>query len=296
MTSTVQNSPSTSKKQGGYAARTKTVNAIVYAILAVMVVVWIFPIVWLVLQSFRGEKGKYVDYIFPHEWTFNNYVNLFTNETFPFGKWFMNTLIIAIFSCIISTLFILMVSYAFSRLRFKSRKTFLNLGLILGMFPGFMSMAAIYSIMEMLGLGQSLFALVIVYSAGAGLGYQVAKGYFDTIPRSLDEAAKIDGATRSQIFWQIILPLSKPIIVYTALTTFISPWTDYIFVSYFMKDNMDNLTVAAGLYKMLDKESVYEYFTTFCAGAVVVAIPITILFVIMQRFYVAGVTGGAVKG
>ncbi|MDD6488359.1 MAG: sugar ABC transporter permease [Clostridia bacterium] len=261
-----------------------------------MVVIWIFPIVWLVLQSFRGEKGKYVDYIFPHEWTFNNYVNLFTNETFPFGRWFMNTLIIAIFSCIISTLFILMVSYAFSRLRFKSRKTFLNLGLILGMFPGFMSMAAVYAIMEMLNLGQSLFALVIVYSAGAGLGYQVAKGYFDTIPRSLDEAAKIDGATRSQIFWQIILPLSKPIIVYTALTTFISPWTDYIFVSYFMKDNMDNLTVAAGLYKMLDKESVYEYFTTFCAGAVVVAIPITILFVIMQRFYVAGVTGGAVKG
>ena len=164
------------------------------------------------------------------------------------------------------------------------------------MFPGFMSMAAVYAIMEMLGLSQSLFALVIVYSAGAGLGYQVAKGYFDTIPRSLDEAAKIDGATRSQIFWKIILPLSKPIIVYTALTTFIGPWTDYIFVSYFMKDNMENLTVAAGLYKMLERESVYEYFTTFCAGAVVVAIPITILFVIMQRFYVAGVTGGAVKG
>ena len=288
--------PSTSKKQGGYAARNKTINVIVYAILAVMVVIWIFPIVWLVLQSFRGEKGKYVSYILPHEWTFNNYVNLFTNETFPFGRWFMNTLIIAIFSCIISTLFILMVSYAFSRLRFKSRKTFLNLGLILGMFPGFMSMAAVYAIMEMLGLSQSLLALVIVYSAGAGLGYQVAKGYFDTIPRSLDEAAKIDGATRSQIFWKIILPLSKPIIVYTALTTFIGPWTDYIFVSYFMKDNMENLTVAAGLYKMLERESVYEYFTTFCAGAVVVAIPITILFVIMQRFYVAGVTGGAVKG
>ena len=295
MTTTVQNSPST-KKQGGYAARTKAVNIVVYVILAVMSIIWIFPIVWLLLQSFRGEKGTYVDYLLPKEWTFNNYVNLFTNEIFPFGKWFMNTLIIAIFSCIISTLFVLMVSYAFSRLRFKSRKTFLNLGLILGMFPGFMSMAATYAIMEMFGLSQSLFALVIVYSAGAGLGYQIAKGYFDTIPRSLDEAAKIDGATKSQIFWKIILPLSKPIIVYTALTTFISPWTDYIFVSYFMKDNMDNLTVAAGLYKMLNKETIYEYFTTFCAGAVVVAIPITVLFVIMQKFYVAGVTGGAVKG
>lgn len=294
MTTTTATAPT--KKQGGYAAKNKTINIIVYIILAVMVVIWIFPIVWLVLQSLRGEKGTYVAYILPKQWTFNNYVNLFTNDTFPFGRWFMNTLIIAIFSCIISTLFILMVSYAFSRLRFKSRKTFLNIGLILGMFPGFMSMAATYAIMEMLGLSQSLVALVIVYSAGAGLGYQVAKGYFDTIPRSLDEAAKIDGATRSQIFWQIILPLSKPIVVYTALTTFISPWTDYIFVSYFMKDNIDNFTVAAGLYKMLNRESIYEYFTTFCAGAVVVAIPITILFVIMQRFYVAGVTGGAVKG
>ena len=294
MTTTTATAPT--KKQGGYAAKNKTINIIVYIILAVMVVIWIFPIVWLVLQSLRGEKGTYVAYILPKQWTFNNYVNLFTNDTFPFGRWFMNTLIIAIFSCIISTLFILMVSYAFSRLRFKSRKTFLNIGLILGMFPGFMSMAATYAIMEMLGLSQSLVALVIVYSAGAGLGYQVAKGYFDTIPRSLDEAAKIDGATRSQIFRQIILPLSKPIVVYTALTTFISPWTDYIFVSYFMKDNIDNFTVAAGLYKMLNRESIYEYFTTFCAGAVVVAIPITILFVIMQRFYVAGVTGGAVKG
>lgn len=283
-------------KTKSYAASRKAVNIIVYVILAVMAFVWILPIVWLVLQSLRGEEGAYVDYLFPKEWTFNNYVRLFTDEQFPFGKWFGNTLIVAILSCVISTLFVLMVSYALSRLRFKSRKTFLNLGLILGMFPGFMSMAATYAIMEVLGLSQNLFALVIVYSAGSALGYQVSKGYFDTISRSLDEAAKIDGATRSQIFWKIILPLSKPIIVYTALTTFISPWTDYIFVSYFMKDNMDSYTVAYGLFKMTERESLIEYFTTFCAGAVVVAIPITILFTIMQKFYVAGVTGGAVKG
>lgn len=215
---------------------------------------------------------------------------------FPYFKWILNTLIVAILSCVISTLLILMVSYALSRLRFKSRKTFLNLGLVLGMFPGFMSMAATYNIMEIFGLKQNLFALVIVYSAGAGLGYQVAKGFFDTIPRSLDEAAKIDGATRNQIFWVIILPLSKPIIVYTALTTFIGPWADYIFVSYFMKDKSESYTIALGLYKMLAQETRNEYFTVFCAGAVLIAIPITILFVVMQRFYVAGVTGGAVKG
>lgn len=290
------NTQQSSNMQAGYAARRKAINIVVYVILAVMVVIWIFPIVWLIIQSLRGEEGISTPYFFPHEWTFNNYIKLFNNDRFPYGRWLLNTLVVAIFSCIISTLFILMVSYAFSRLRFKSRKTFLNLGLILGMFPGFMSMAATYSIMELFGLKQSLVALVIVYSAGAGLGYQVAKGFFDTIPRSLDEAAKIDGATRSQIFWQIILPLSKPIIVYTALTTFIGPWTDYIFVSYFMKDNSDNYTVALGLYSMLGNQTMSEYFTIFCAGAVVIAIPITILFVIMQRFYVEGVTGGAVKG
>lgn len=292
MTNTTQGS--TMKE--GYAARKKAVNVAVYIILSVMVLIWIFPIVWLILRSFEGEKGMSSSHFLPQKWTFGNYIKLFNNEDFMFGQWFLNTLIVAIFTCIISTLFILMVSYAFSRLRFKSRKTFLNIGLILGMFPGFMSMAATYNIMEILGLGKSLVALVIVYSAGAGLGYQVAKGFFDTIPRSLDEAAKIDGATRNQIFWIIILPLSKPIIVYTALTTFIGPWTDYIFVDYFMKDNRETYTVALGLYKMIEKEFVTEYFTTFCAGAVVIAIPITILFVIMQRFYVAGVTGGAVKG
>ena len=199
-------------------------------------------------------------------------------------------------SCVISTLFILMVSYTLSRLRFKSRRKLLNLGLILGMFPGFMSMAATYSIMELFHLEGQLFALVIVYSAGAGLGYQVAKGFFDTIPRSLDEAARIDGATSNRIFWVIILPLSKPIIVYTALTTFLGPWADYIFVSYFMKTNTDNFTVAVGLYNLLTPANINSYFTTFCAGAVLIAIPITILFIVMQRFYVGGVTGGAVKG
>jgi len=295
--------------QAGYAAKKRAANIAIYIILSIMVVLWIFPIFWLVIQAFRGEPGISTSYLFPKQWTFDNFIRLFVERDdvtgeivpqsemiYPYGKWILNTLFVAICSCIISTLIILMVSYAFSRLRFKSRKTFLNLGLILGMFPGFMSMAATYNIMEIFGLKQSLFGLILVYSAGAGLGYQVSKGFFDTIPRSLDEAAKIDGATRNQIFWIIILPLSKPIIVYTALTTFIGPWGDYIFVSYFMKANKDNFTVALGLYSMLEPEHITEYFTTFCAGAVLIAIPITILFIIMQRFYVAGVTGGAVKG
>ena len=263
--------------KAGYAAKRRATNILVYVILSVMVVIWLFPILWLVLQSF-------------------NTVDRVTDPDVPYGTWIMNTFMVAVFSCIISTLFILMVSYALSRLRFKSRRKLLNMGLILGMFPGFMSMAATYAIMELLHMEGQLIGLIIVYSAGAGLGYQVAKGFFDTIPRSLDEAAQIDGATKNRIFWVIILPLSKPIVVYTALTTFLGPWADYIFVSYFMKTNEQNFTVALGLYKMLDNNHINRYFTTFCAGAVLIAVPITILFVIMQRFYVAGVTGGAVKG
>jgi arabinogalactan oligomer/maltooligosaccharide transport system permease protein len=283
------------KMRTGYAARRKVTNAVVYIILGLMVLIWLFPIAWLVLQSFNKQNFISTD-LFPKEFSFEHYATLFTDPKVPYGRWITNTFIVAVLSCVISTLFILMVSYALSRLRFKSRKKLLNAGLILGMFPGFMSMAATYSIMEIVHLDQQLFALVIVYSAGAGLGYQVAKGFFDTIPRSLDEAAKIDGATTNRIFWVIILPLSKPIIVYTALTTFLGPWADYIFVSYFMKDNEQSYTVALGLYNLLDNEHINNYFTTFCAGAVLIAIPITILFVVMQRFYVAGVTGGAVKG
>ena len=261
----------------GYAAKRRTANIIVYVILSVMVLIWIFPIVWLVLQSFN-TVDRVSSHLFPEGFTFKHYQTLFTDPNVPYGRWMINTFIIAVLSCIISTLFVLMVSYALSRLRFKSRKKLLNAGLILGMFPGFMSMAATYSIMEIFHLDQQLFALVIVYSAGAGLG------------------ARIDGATSNRIFWVIILPLSKPIIVYTALTTFLGPWADYIFVSYFMKDNEQAYTIALGLYTLIDKDHINNYFTTFCAGAVLIAVPITILFTVMQRYYVSGVTGGAVKG
>lgn len=286
------------KKTKSYAAQTKTANIVIHVILFVLSIIWVLPILWLIVTSLRGESTGYVSYIFPKQWSFDNYIKLFTMETeeFKYLKWFGNTLLVAVLSCIISTIFVLMVSYVLSRMRFKSRKKFLNLGLILGMFPGFMSMAATYAIVNMIGLQQNLFGLVLVYSAGSALGYQISKGFFDTIPRSLDEAAKIDGASRARIFFKIIIPLSKPIIVYTALTTFISPWTDYIFVSYFMKSNVDNYTIAYGLKSIISPETVTDYFTIFCAGSVLIAIPITILFIFMQKYYVEGVTGGAVKG
>lgn len=280
-----------------YKASRRIANGAIYGILSLMAIIWVLPIVWLIITSFRAEPGAYTTYLLPREYTLDNYTRLFTDTSlFPYPRWFMNTLIVAIFTCIISTGLVLMISYTFSRLRFKSRSKFMNMGLILGMFPGFMTMIAVYHVLKIVGLDQQLVSLILIYSAGACMAYFIAKGFFDTIPRSLDEAATIDGATRSQIFWKITLPLSKPIVVYTALTSFMAPWTDFIFVSVIMKDNYQNYTLALGLYQMLTRENIYRYFTQFCAGAVLVAVPVTLLFMSMQRYYVEGVTGGAVKG
>jgi arabinogalactan oligomer/maltooligosaccharide transport system permease protein len=281
-----------------YSTRTKLSNTLVYAVLTVLSVVWLLPVAWLVIISFRGdETGAYTPHVFPKSFTLQNYTNLFTNtDIFNYPRWFLNTLVVAIFTCILATAMVLMISYTFSRLKFPTRKRLMNVGLILGMFPGFMAMIAVYHLLKAVNLDQKLISLILVYSSTAALGYFVAKGFFDTIPYSLDEAATIDGATKNQIFFKIILPLSKPIIVYTALTSFMAPWVDFIFVSVIMKDNYQNYTVALGLYQMLTRENISRYFTQFCAGAVLISIPITIIFMLMQKYYVEGVTGGAVKG
>jgi arabinogalactan oligomer / maltooligosaccharide transport system permease protein len=285
------------RKLKGYNRRTKAINGVIYAILTILSIIWLIPLAWLLIISFRKEPGAFTNYILPKGYTFDNYIKLFTEtQLFNYPRWFGNTLIVAIFSCMISTLFILGISYALSRLRFKMRKPLLNIALILGMFPGFMSMIAIYHILKAIGLEQSLLALVLVYSGGAGLQFYISKGFFDTIPITLDEAATIDGASKSTIMWRITLPLSRPIITYCVLTSFLAPWLDFIFVSVIMKDNYQNYTIALGLYQMLTRENVYRYFTQFCAGAVLIAIPITALFIIMQKNYVEGVTAGSVKG
>ncbi len=277
--------------------RSRIANTVIYIILTALSVVWLLPIVWLILMSFRAEPGAYTDYILPKGYTLDNYTKLFTDNTlFNYPQWYLNTFIVAVFSCLISTVFVLMVSYALSRLRFRMRKSIMNFALVLGMFPGFMSMIAVYHILKAIGLDQTLTALVIVYSAGAGLTYYIAKGFFDTIPRSLDEAATLDGASRNTIFFKIILPISRPIITYTVMTAFIAPWVDFIFASVIMKDNYNKFTIAVGLFQMLTRENLYRYFTQFCAGSVLIGVPITILFIRMQKFYVEGVTGGAVKG
>ena len=280
-----------------YKLRRNISNAVVYVILAVMGIIWISPLVWMVLHSFRGEGTSAVHYLIPQTFTFQHYINLFTDTTIlNFPRWFLNTLVVAIFSCIISTLSVLMVAYTFSRLRFKARKPLINIGMIIGMFPGFMTMIAIYYLLKAMSLTQTLPALVICYSAGAGIGFQISKGFFDTIPRALDEAATIDGATKNKILWKIIIPMSKQIVVYKVLTAFIGPWTDFILVKIIMGDARDNYTVSVGLQLMASQQYISKNYQRFLACSTVVAIPITLLFLKMQNYYVEGVTAGGVKG
>ena len=267
-----------------------------YIVLTVLGVIWLFPILWIVLTAFRAEQGYYVGYFIPHGFTFDNFIKLFTNQSvLPFGKWWINTLIVAACSCVINTLIVLGTSYVLSRTRFAGRKAFMNVLMIIGMFPGFMSLIAVYNILKGIGLNQSLFALIVVSAAGAAMGYHVSKGFFDTIPKAIDEAAIIDGASRLQIFLHVTLPLSKSIIVYTVLGSFLGAWSDYIFPSMLFGDKQSSYTVAVGLYWLTDFKRIDTYYTQFAAGAVIVAVPIVILFVWLQRFYVEGLSG-SVKG
>lgn len=280
----------TKKQRGRYG------NTAVYIMLVFLSVVWIFPFFYLLLQSFRGEPGVTTDYFWPKEWTVRNYIELWTDtEFFNFRRWYLNTLLVSLAVAIIQSSVVLATSYALSRLKFKMRKPLMNLMLVLGMFPGFMSMTAVYFVLKEIGLTQNLFGLILVYTAGSAMQYYISKGFFDTLPKSLDEAARIDGANRHTVFFKMILPLAKPIIVYTVLVAFTMPWGEYMYSSLLMLGNSDKFNVALGLQQMITRENSYRYFTRFCAGAVCVSLPNAILFFILQRYYVEGVTGGAVK-
>ena len=291
------------KKHGSMRRHRIIANIATYVILAILVVIWLYPILWIFLNAFRCEYNENGDLIgivvsnyIPKQLGFENFKKLFTETQFL--RQVGNTLIVSVFSCILSTLLTLSTAYIMSKIKFKMRKPFMNLAMILGLFPGFMSMIAIYFILKALGLTQTLLALILCYSAGAGLGFYVAKGFFDTVPNALVESAKLDGATQAQVFWHIILPLSKPIIIYTALLAFTGPWMDFIFARVILGEaNTDLHTVAVGLYQMMyGAHADNNIFTTFAAGCVCIAVPIVTLFLCMQKYYVEGATAGAVKG
>ena len=275
----------------------KISNAITYVILILISIIWLFPFVGLVLQSFRGEYGGMVDYLVPKQFSLTNYQFLFGEQS-KFVRWYLNTLTIAVFVAIFQTLVVICVSYALSRMRFKGRKALMNIWLVLGMFPGFLTMICLYFLLKQLGLtmGGAVPGLILISVASSGMGYYVCKGYFDTIPKSLDEAAILDGATRAQILVKMIIPMSKPIIIYTMLVAFMAPWCDYIFASYVAFGYENGYNVAVAMTRWVWTNDYQGYFTRFCAGGILVAIPVTILFMCLQKYYVEGVTGGAVKG
>ena len=276
--------------------RERVSRIIIYVFLTLLCLIWMIPFFYLIFQAFRGESKSMVTYVFPKEWSLNNFKILFKDTNFL--SWYKNTLIIALFNAVLQTVIVLSVAYALSRMRFKGRKLLMNFMLILGMFPGFLSMIATYFILKLIGLTSenAIPGLILIYAASSGMGYYIAKGFFDTIPKSLDEAARIDGASRSRVFFRIIMPMAKPIIIYTIIMAFIAPWGDFMYASLITFGHEEAYNVAVGLYKWLDKEHINNYFTVFCAGGLFVSVPVTVLFMALQRYYVEGVTGGAVKG
>ena len=287
------------KTNGGMKAKRITGDIITYIFLTVMCVVWLIPFFWVIMQSFRDGIGQYISTFLPEKYTFNNYIALFTDHSvINFPRMFLNTFFIACCSCVISTFFVLAVSYCLSRVRWKMRKSYMNMGMVITLFPGFMSMIAVYFILKALGMteGDKIYlALIICYCSGAGLGFHVMKGYMDTIPKSLDEAAMIDGCTRWQIFTKITLPLCKPMIVYQVITSFMGPWMDFIFAKVIAGAKSQYWTVSVGLFNMLEKEYVEVWFVRFCAGAVLISIPIAFLYLMTQKMYQEAMSG-AVKG
>ena len=289
--------PTPTKKRGMGVKASRTIgNIIVYIILAIITVVWLFPFFGIVMDSFRMESANQVSYLFPKQFGFGNYIDLFTKTDFL--KWFLNTGLMGIATSVIQTVFVLSMSYVLSRMRFKGRKGLMNLMLILGMFPGFLTLILIYKVLSDLHLteGMAPVGLIIVYCASSGMGYYISKGFFDTIPKSLDEAARVDGATRFQVFYKVIMPLSKPIVIYTMLMGFMAPWGDFMMASYIIHESSDGMSVAVGMYEWLSRTNLNTCYTRFCAAGVVVAIPVVTVFLCLQKYYVEGVTGGAVKG
>jgi len=275
-------------------------NTICYIILVLISIIWLFPFFGLVMQSFRSydtEFGGMVGYLIPKHFSLDNYKFLFSGET-NYLRWYLNTVIIALANAVLQTAIILAVSYSLSRMRFKGRELLMRFWLVLGMFPGFLTMICMYFLLKQFGLTQAgaVPGLILTYAASSGMGYYVCKGYFDTIPKALDEAARIDGATRAQVFYIMTIPLSKPIVIYTALTAFMAPWCDYIFASYVAFGHDKSYNVAVAMQRWVFTNDYQGYFTRFCAGGVLVAIPVMLLFMALQKYYVEGVTGGAVKG
>ncbi len=265
--------------------------SITYLILLAVAFVFFFPCLWLILASFSASGSIYsFEGFFPSEYSLDSFQKLFTDiAMYDYPQWFANSLFIATMSCILGTFLTILTAYCMSRFKFKSRKALMKTTLVLGMFPSFMGMTAVYLLMTQFNFINNHWGLILIYTAGAPLGYMVQKGFFDSIPNSIDEAARIDGATNFQVFWKIHMPLSMPIIVYTALTSFTWPWSDFILPKLLLKTK-DTWTVAVGLMSLGETE-----FSRFAAGSIFIAVPIVILYLFLAKYLINGMVSGAVK-
>ena len=284
------------KKSYGMKAKRRIGNTIIYILLIAISIVWLAPFFGIVLESFKAETTTQTTYLFPKQFGFDHYIRLFTETDFL--RWFLNTAFMGVLTAVLQTMFVLAMSYVLSRMRFKGRKLLMNFMLILGMFPGFLTLILIYKVLADIGLTADMapLGLIIVYCASSAMGYYVSKGFFDTIPTSLDEAARVDGATRFQVFYKVIMPLSKPIIIYTVLLGFMAPWGEFMMAKYIVHGSETGKNVALGMFDWLSKQNLSDKYTMFCAAGVIVAIPVVAVFLALQKYYVEGVTGGAVQG
>ncbi|MBO9128676.1 sugar ABC transporter permease [Bacillus sp. 165] len=266
-----------------------------YLVLLFMAVVIFYPILWIIGSSFNAGDSLSGSSIIPKNATLEHYRELFDTSNSDYLLWYWNTLKICIFTMIFSVISIAFTGYAFSRYRFVGRKNGLLTFLILQMIPNFSALIALFILAQLTGLVDTHLALILIYVGGAiPMNTWLMKGYLDTIPKELDESARIDGAGHFRIFWQIIMPLAKPIIAVVALFTFIGPFTDFIVARIILR-SPENYTLAVGLYDLVAKQFGNE-FTKFAAGSVLIAIPIAILFLSLQKYFISGLTAGGTKG
>lgn len=267
----------------------------IYGFILIMTVIIIYPLLWTFGLSLNPGSSLYGADMIPENWSFKHYVWLFNSPDSDYLIWYKNTLIVATITSIGSTVFVSLVAYAFSRYKFVGKKYGIYAFLLLQMFPVLMAMVAIYILLNLIGLLDSLWGLVLIYLGGAiPMNAFLVKGYFDTIPRELDESARMDGAGHFRVLFTIMLPLAKPILAVVALFNFMTPFMDFILPRIILR-SPENYTLALGLYNFVNAQFANN-FTRFAAGSILIAVPIAFVFLMLQRYLITGLTSGATKG
>ncbi|MEE1073545.1 MAG: sugar ABC transporter permease [Cellulosilyticum sp.] len=286
------NIQSTIKENKSHKMKDRIITGLMYLEIIAVALIVLVPVLWIIGTSFDNSSSLATSSIIPKNPTLNNYKKLFNGTDFTL--WYGNTLKIAIVNMVCSVIITTLTAYVFSRFKFKGKKASLLGIMVLQMFPSFMAMTAIYILFLNFGLLDNLYGLALTYIAGQ-IPYNVwlMKGYLGGVSMSLDEAAMLDGATRLQIFWKIIIPLAFPMITFLAVSTFMAPWMDYILPRLLISSDSKK-TLAVGLYDLISSDANNQY-TQFAAGAVLVAVPITILYVALQKHLIYGITAGSTK-